>query len=278
MTGNNSPDCNEIADLLSPYLDGRLDEKEKRAVDGHLSWCSRCADDLETLRLTVQALQSLPTVPVPRPFTLPVPIQSSVSHNASRIEDHGTPLRLLPHLRNATAALAAIFLVMIVASLYLQSGSSSPARSAPSLSVNAPTESTRMGKPEGTAPEGPAAPRPSQPPMAAAPQRAAPAAPAAAPQSTAPAAERKLQALESAPTAEKSVDDAAKSASGQQADSYKQDVPSTSVQGQPQPAPQSSASEAPRWPLLGFEVGAFVLLVALGITSLVVWLRERRSA
>jgi hypothetical protein len=58
---------------LSAYLDGELTAQERAAVERHVAGCQACQWNLETLRQTVQWTRELPSVPVPRVFTVPVP-------------------------------------------------------------------------------------------------------------------------------------------------------------------------------------------------------------
>ena len=58
-------------EILSEYLDGRLDQRHQGLVARRLAECPACREELNTLRATVAALQSLPDLPLPRSFTLP---------------------------------------------------------------------------------------------------------------------------------------------------------------------------------------------------------------
>jgi hypothetical protein len=91
-----------VQDRLSAYIDDELSASEKGLVEGHLGECARCADDLRTLRQTVDWVRALPMQPVPRPFTIPVNAPA-----ASRF----TFGWLYPYLK-ASAAAAAILLVI----------------------------------------------------------------------------------------------------------------------------------------------------------------------
>lgn len=99
--------CSAVAELLSPYLDGEVTSAEKTLVEEHVASCAGCAHDLDSLRLTVDLLLKLPTVEVPRAFTL---------QPSSR-----RPAPLFYFLRNATTAIAAVLIVLFSGSLYLRS-------------------------------------------------------------------------------------------------------------------------------------------------------------
>ncbi|MGC8878110.1 MAG: zf-HC2 domain-containing protein [Anaerolineae bacterium] len=60
----------QVAQLLSAYLDGQVDARERDLVEQHLSTCPTCRNDMESLRQTVRLLRQLPAVTPPYPFTL----------------------------------------------------------------------------------------------------------------------------------------------------------------------------------------------------------------
>lgn len=60
--------CTEIKNLLSPYLDGDLDEKKKQWIDEHLAICSSCAKELEELKEIISGLKKIPEVEPPPYF------------------------------------------------------------------------------------------------------------------------------------------------------------------------------------------------------------------
>lgn len=91
---------------LSAYLDGELTSREHEAVEHHLATCSACQWNLETLGQTIQWTRELPTLTVPRVFTVPVPAEPE---RTSRRR-----WNFLPVLQGATA-LIAVLLVFAVA-------------------------------------------------------------------------------------------------------------------------------------------------------------------
>jgi predicted anti-sigma-YlaC factor YlaD len=60
----------QVAELLSAYIDGEVNGDERALVETHLATCVACARDLATLRQTVTMLRQLPPLATPRPFTL----------------------------------------------------------------------------------------------------------------------------------------------------------------------------------------------------------------
>ena len=57
-------------DLLSLHIDNRLDESQTAILEGHLVTCSRCREELHTLRATVGLLQALPRAVPRRSFAI----------------------------------------------------------------------------------------------------------------------------------------------------------------------------------------------------------------
>src|SRR5437773_1733695 len=63
-------DSEHVKGLLSGYIDNRLGRSRRTQVREHLKVCADCRADYIELRATQHLLQSLPTVPPPRAFTL----------------------------------------------------------------------------------------------------------------------------------------------------------------------------------------------------------------
>jgi anti-sigma factor RsiW len=119
-----------VEERLSAYLDGELTQQEQSIVERHLARCQDCRWNLDTLRQTVQWVQELPSVPVPRVFTIPVPAEPA---RAPR-RRWGVPL-----LQGATA-LVALMLVFVVAGDFILTGPwSGLPLAAPGASEAAPT-------------------------------------------------------------------------------------------------------------------------------------------
>lgn len=49
-------ECREAVALMNEYLDGRLDERDARRLEGHLAECPHCVEYLAQLRVTIAAL------------------------------------------------------------------------------------------------------------------------------------------------------------------------------------------------------------------------------
>ena len=90
-------------DLLSLYIDRRLDEPQTTALEEHLATCALCREELHTLRATVTLLHALPRAFPGRSFALTE--QPRVSRAAPAY---------LWGMRAATA-MASVALVLLVA-------------------------------------------------------------------------------------------------------------------------------------------------------------------
>jgi hypothetical protein len=113
-----------VEERLSAYLDGELSSRERDAVEHHLARCEDCRWNLRTLRQTVRLTKELPSVPVPRVFTIPAPAQKPV---AVRQRRWGVGM-----LQGATA-LVALLLVFAVAGDFMLSGVMPASRSEPQV-------------------------------------------------------------------------------------------------------------------------------------------------
>jgi anti-sigma factor RsiW len=52
--------CQELVELLTDYLEGALTPDEVTAVERHLALCDGCAAYLDQIRVTIEALGSIP--------------------------------------------------------------------------------------------------------------------------------------------------------------------------------------------------------------------------
>jgi hypothetical protein len=61
--------CEQIREMLSPYIDGMTSEKENKIISAHLENCSHCQSELEHLRMLCVALKNLPVPELPERFS-----------------------------------------------------------------------------------------------------------------------------------------------------------------------------------------------------------------
>jgi len=104
-------------DLLASYVDGALTEKERAAVDVHLSSCQTCREELELASGAMASLVSLPEEPVP--FGVTGPVLAEARRGADRREPVWARLQWVAGLA------AAASLVLVVALLLPQLGGGS---------------------------------------------------------------------------------------------------------------------------------------------------------
>jgi predicted anti-sigma-YlaC factor YlaD len=57
--------CREMAEHLSDYLDGELDENLRRVIEEHRGDCPPCEAFVRTLARTVEAIRAHPRDPLP---------------------------------------------------------------------------------------------------------------------------------------------------------------------------------------------------------------------
>ena len=105
-------------EILSEYLDGRLDQRHQELVARRLADCPACQEELTTLQATVSALQSLPNLPLPRRFTLaaaPSPDYSAPDYSANQIRRPAPFLMRAPGwVYTGAASLAGLALALML--------------------------------------------------------------------------------------------------------------------------------------------------------------------
>ena len=52
--------CPQVADRLSDYVEGDLDDRDRLLLEAHLADCPSCRQTLDELRLTISLLRKLP--------------------------------------------------------------------------------------------------------------------------------------------------------------------------------------------------------------------------
>ena len=141
-----APQHAELNDELNAYLDGQLDSARAAQVAEHVAACAVCARELDTLRLTREAVRELPRLRAPRTFVLPAP--EPVTPRWQQLLGWGWRL--------GTVASAAC---VLVAALTTGSGGSSPASTGTTMRSSAPeVKSEAPGQPP-SAPQSAGAPR-----------------------------------------------------------------------------------------------------------------------
>src|SRR5437763_3796176 len=75
-----APEHAELNEHLNAYLDGELDAAARAAFERHLQACAACQMDLDQLRATRTAVQTLSTLRSPRPMTITAPAATGPEH------------------------------------------------------------------------------------------------------------------------------------------------------------------------------------------------------
>jgi anti-sigma factor RsiW len=52
--------CQELVELVTDYLEGRLPAADRERFDAHIAACDACTNYLEQMRMTLQALGRIP--------------------------------------------------------------------------------------------------------------------------------------------------------------------------------------------------------------------------
>ena len=119
----NTTDHRYVEERLSAYLDDELSPQEQGAVSQHLAACQACQWQFDTLQQTAQWTRELPTIPVPRVFTISAPARPAPAPRQRR--------GWAPLLQGATALIALLFVVVVAGDIMLSGVL--PTGSAPAL-------------------------------------------------------------------------------------------------------------------------------------------------
>jgi len=71
--------CENIKGLLSSYMDGMLNDEEKRMIEEHIRHCVSCSRELKELKYLNNILDSLEELEVPERFTADLQISDHLS-------------------------------------------------------------------------------------------------------------------------------------------------------------------------------------------------------
>jgi anti-sigma factor RsiW len=139
-------DQHPTTEQLSTWLDQQLTPEEQAACSTHLEDCEQCQYVLDNLQQTVNLLQSLPQLEVPRSFALPADFHITSDRNKQQQIKQSTTTSLprlptpLRHSLRAVSALAAVIgLFFALSSFVALLHSDRPSTS--SVSAPAPTNS-----------------------------------------------------------------------------------------------------------------------------------------
>jgi anti-sigma factor RsiW len=60
LRADNVLTCREMVELVTDYLEGRLDDSERERFEAHVAECDACTLYIEQMRMTVAALGRIP--------------------------------------------------------------------------------------------------------------------------------------------------------------------------------------------------------------------------
>lgn len=106
--------CKEVLDLLSEYIDGELDERERALLSSHLEECSDCRKELEAMKTAISMVQGLGEVEVPAEVSSALRKIAIAEENPQAVQSKrnskGSSLR---YLVAATAVTAAALIALL---------------------------------------------------------------------------------------------------------------------------------------------------------------------
>jgi anti-sigma factor RsiW len=133
-------------ELLSTLVDDQLTQDEKTLVQAHLASCLACQDRLEELRSVAVLLRRMPEAELPREFKLGPRVVADPP-NVVRLR------RWYAVVRTSAASLAAVFVLLSVGALYVDSRpGSTPTNQAPAPQVVSGPAAATQGAPSPEAP------------------------------------------------------------------------------------------------------------------------------
>src|SRR5665648_451390 len=98
--------CDEIRELLSLYIDNKLEEEQMIEIERHLLVCDACKKEFEGIVLVINAMKNLPEVEIPAQFDSGLREELKKAAESSRKTDK-------KNKRIRYSSIAAIFLIGI---------------------------------------------------------------------------------------------------------------------------------------------------------------------
>jgi hypothetical protein len=112
----------QIMAMLSACIDGELTAKDRQRVEGHLSQCDACTEELRTLQYTKTLLDEAPMPRVPRSFVVRRADLEAAAARAPRRILGLSPRLAYGYLRGATALVTVVFAVLVAGDLTVRLG------------------------------------------------------------------------------------------------------------------------------------------------------------
>jgi anti-sigma factor RsiW len=106
--------------MLSAYVDGELTDRDQQLVEGHLTHCDACAEDVRTLRYTKSLLVEAPMPRLPRSFVIR---QADLESRSATVPRRAFGLHTglaYAYLRGATAVVVVAFALLVAGDFITQ--------------------------------------------------------------------------------------------------------------------------------------------------------------
>jgi len=124
--------CDEIRELLSLYIDNKLEEEQMIEIERHLLVCDACKKEFEGIVLVINAMKNLPEVEIPAQFDSGLREELKKAAESSRKTDK-------KNKRIRYSSIAAIFLIGIFSfAMYNSINTENPAK----IEAIAPSQDT----------------------------------------------------------------------------------------------------------------------------------------
>ena len=107
-------ECALIQERLSEYIDGTLDEDDRKALENHMSTCTTCKEDLASLTEMVEELHAMDPVEAPADFLEKIHERMAPRFSLNRIiRKLFVPFRIKIPLELAAAATITVLVVFV---------------------------------------------------------------------------------------------------------------------------------------------------------------------
>lgn len=114
--------CKEIEELLSAYLDKVLDAETEQKVLEHLTGCSRCRAELDSLQTTIEMLNQLPEIEPPSNFREELRKKLAAEATTKKVVEINSGKKKAKKWLPVVAVAAMFFLVVAIGQLAGQLG------------------------------------------------------------------------------------------------------------------------------------------------------------
>jgi hypothetical protein len=140
----NNETCTQIQQLLVDYSDGLLPSEQVQQTDAHLANCSVCREELYFLERSLELAQEVWNESGTVPSFVPTKMGLSLSPSISGKKEQTLPPRKIAWIAGSLAVCAAVILISIWQTMFLQSKSANVAPQPKTIAQNNPTQSSTV--------------------------------------------------------------------------------------------------------------------------------------